>query len=93
MANTRTRAKTKDSPLGRIVWAILVAGIALGIFRWWGDGLSIFDPGWFDRARHNVEERVDKSGEVVQNQIDQRIPETIEISPLVNPTDPPADLP
>lgn len=92
MANTRTRAtKKKDGPLSRILWAILVLGIALGIFRWWGDGLSIFEPGWFERARHNVEERVDTGGEVVQDQIDQRIPETIELPSLIDPADHPAE--
>lgn len=93
MANPRTRAKKKDSPLGRILWAIFVIGIALGIFRWWGDGLSILEPGWFDRARHNVEEGVDRGGDVVQNQIDQRIPETIDVPSLIGPATPPAEAP
>lgn len=80
MATSRSRKK-QDGIVGRVVWAILIAGIAFGLFKWLGDGISVTEPGWFDRARHNVEEGVNDGGQVIQQQVEQHVPYTLTPAP------------
>lgn len=40
----------------RVVTAIIGCGVALGIWRYMGDGAAIWDPGWLGNALANMRE-------------------------------------
>ncbi|MFI9507161.1 hypothetical protein [Nocardia sp. NPDC052566] len=68
--------RSRDGVVSRVLWFVAITGIALGIFRLAGGGVTIFEPGWFDRARGTVQTGVDEGGQIVHDQIDKHLPFT-----------------
>lgn len=56
--NTLGVAKQSKSASGRIIGALIGCGVALGLWRYMGDGASIWDPGWVSNAFQNMQDAI-----------------------------------